>query len=29
LVEGLHRLEASKWLGETVIDGYLVQARRH
>ena len=29
LVEGLHRLEASKWLGETVIDAYLVQARRH
>jgi ParB-like chromosome segregation protein Spo0J len=29
LVEGLHRLEASKWLGETSIDGYLVQARKH
>lgn len=29
LVEGLHRLEAAKLLGETVIDGYLVQARRH
>ena len=29
LVEGLHRLEASKWLGETMIDGYLVQAKRH
>lgn len=29
LVEGLHRLEASKWLGETTIDSYLVQARRH
>ncbi|GHD07908.1 ParB N-terminal domain-containing protein [Tianweitania populi] len=29
LVEGLHRLEAAKWLGETVIDAYLVQARRH
>lgn len=29
LVEGLHRLEAAKWLGETVIDAYLVQAKRH
>jgi len=29
LVEGLHRLEACKALGETAIDGYLVQARRH
>jgi ParB-like chromosome segregation protein Spo0J len=29
LVEGLHRLEASKWLGEKVIDAYLVQAKRH
>ncbi|MCV3241434.1 ParB N-terminal domain-containing protein [Mesorhizobium sp. ZC-5] len=29
LVEGLHRLEACKWLGETTISGYLVQARRH
>ena len=29
LVEGLHRLEASKWLGETAIDGYLVQSKRH
>ncbi|MBA3446198.1 MAG: ParB N-terminal domain-containing protein [Pseudaminobacter sp.] len=29
LVEGLHRLEAAKWLGETTIDGYLVQAKRH
>lgn len=28
LVEGLHRLEALKALGETEIDGYLVQARR-
>ena len=27
--EGLHRLEAAKWLGETEIDAYLVQARRH
>lgn len=29
LIEGLHRLEAMKWLGETTIEGYLVQARRH
>jgi ParB/RepB/Spo0J family partition protein len=29
LVEGLHRLEACKQLGETTIAGYLVQARRH
>ena len=29
LVTGLHRLEACKWLGETTISGYLVQARRH
>ena len=29
LVEGLHRLEAAKWLGEEVIDAYLVQARKH
>lgn len=29
LVEGLHRLEAVKALGEETIDGYLVQARRH
>ena len=29
LVEGLHRLEAVKWLGETQIDVYLVQAKRH
>jgi ParB-like chromosome segregation protein Spo0J len=29
LVEGLHRLEACKQLGEATIDGYLVQARRH
>ncbi|MEO3385682.1 ParB N-terminal domain-containing protein [Mesorhizobium sp. CAU 1741] len=29
LVEGLHRLEAAKWLGETTIESYLVQARRH
>lgn len=29
LIEGLHRLEAAKWLGETAIDAYLVHARRH
>jgi sulfiredoxin len=29
LVEGLHRLEACRALGEETIDGYLVQARRH
>jgi ParB-like chromosome segregation protein Spo0J len=29
LVEGLHRLEACKQLGEQTISGYLVQARRH
>jgi hypothetical protein len=29
LVEGLHRLEAAKWLGEKEIDAYLVQAKRH
>lgn len=29
LVEGLHRLEAAKWLGEAEIDAYLVQAKRH
>jgi ParB-like chromosome segregation protein Spo0J len=28
LVEGLHRLEAVKALGEDSIDGYLVQSRR-
>ena len=29
LVEGLHRLEAARFLGETAIEAYLVQARRH
>jgi ParB-like chromosome segregation protein Spo0J len=29
LVEGLHRLEACKTLGETTIYGYLVDARKH
>ncbi len=28
LVEGLHRLEACKALGEETISGYFVQARR-
>jgi ParB-like chromosome segregation protein Spo0J len=29
LIEGLHRLEACKALGEDMIDGYLVDARKH
>jgi ParB-like chromosome segregation protein Spo0J len=29
LVEGLHRLEACKALGEATIAAYVVQARRH
>jgi len=29
LVEGLHRLEACRSLGDTTILGYLVQARKH
>jgi len=29
LVEGLHRLEAVKALGEETIEGYLVRARLH
>ena len=29
LIEGLHRLEAAKQLGEATIVGYLVQARQH
>lgn len=29
LVEGLHRLEAAKALGETSIDGFRVQVRKH
>ena len=29
LVEGLHRLEACKALGEEMIFGYLVQAAKH
>lgn len=28
LVEGLHRLKACKSLGEEIISGYVVQARR-
>ena len=29
LIEGLHRLEAMRALGESIIDAYLVQARQH
>jgi sulfiredoxin len=29
LVEGLHRLEAAKALGETTIIGFRVEARKH
>jgi ParB-like chromosome segregation protein Spo0J len=29
LVEGLHRLEACKALGETTVPAYLVQSRQH
>ena len=29
LVEGLHRLEACKALGETTVPAYLVQVRKH
>jgi ParB-like chromosome segregation protein Spo0J len=29
LVEGLHRLEACRQLGEQTIVGYVVQARQH
>jgi len=29
LIEGLHRLEACRQLGEETILGYLVQARKH
>ena len=29
LIEGLHRLEARKALGDTTVDGYIVQARKH
>jgi uncharacterized ParB-like nuclease family protein len=29
LIEGLHRLEACKALGETTVPAYFVQARKH
>jgi len=29
LVDGLHRLEACKALGEKTVAGFIVQARRH
>lgn len=29
LIEGLHRMEAARLLGETAISAYLVQARKH
>jgi len=29
LIEGLHRLEALRALGETMVEGYIVQARLH
>jgi sulfiredoxin len=29
LVDGFHRLEALKALGEKTVDGYLVQAQKH
>ncbi len=29
LIEGLHRLEAMKALGEETVEGYLVHARLH
>ncbi len=29
LIEGLHRLEALRALGETQVDGFLTQARQH
>jgi sulfiredoxin len=29
LVEGLHRLEACKALGEETVAGFIVEARRH
>ena len=29
LVEGLHRLEACKALGEKTVEGFIVQARLH
>lgn len=29
LIDGLHRLEALRLLGEETVTGYLVQARKH
>jgi ParB-like chromosome segregation protein Spo0J len=29
LIEGLHRLEALKALGEDTVEGHIVQARKH
>jgi ParB-like chromosome segregation protein Spo0J len=29
LIEGLHRLEAARSLGDTTINGYRVDARKH
>jgi ParB-like chromosome segregation protein Spo0J len=29
LIEGLHRLEASRLLGDVSVSAYLVQARKH
>ncbi len=29
LIEGLHRLEALRALGETMVEAYIVQARLH
>jgi sulfiredoxin len=29
LVDGFHRLEACKALGEKTVEGFIVQARRH
>ncbi|MGB8623612.1 MAG: ParB N-terminal domain-containing protein [Paracoccaceae bacterium] len=29
LIEGMHRLEALRALGEETVEGYLVQARQH
>jgi ParB-like chromosome segregation protein Spo0J len=29
LIEGLHRMEASRLLGDVTISAYLVQARKH
>jgi hypothetical protein len=29
LIEGLHRLEALRALGEDTVEAYIVQARKH